>query len=173
MSLVASQITSVTIVYSTVCSGADQRKYQSSASLAFVRGIHRWPVNSPHKWPVTRKMFPFDDVIMIHTIRSLLWFVAICYQWVLPIAHKVTPMALGQSYDCPSATDATLGAMGKDALNPTRKTIQIIWDKMTSSNGNIFRVASPLWGEFTGHREFPSQRPATRSFDFFLWSGFK
>ena len=41
------------------------RKYQSSASLAFVRGIHRWPVNSPHKWPVTRKMFPFDDVIMM------------------------------------------------------------------------------------------------------------
>ena len=49
---------------STVCSGADQRKHQSSASLAFVRGIHRWPVNSPHKGPVTRKMFPFDDVIM-------------------------------------------------------------------------------------------------------------
>ena len=34
------------------------------ASLAFVLGIHQWPVNSPHKWPVTRKMFPFDDVIM-------------------------------------------------------------------------------------------------------------
>ena len=30
----------------------------------FVRGIHRWPVNSPHKGPVTRKLFPFDDVIM-------------------------------------------------------------------------------------------------------------
>ena len=59
-----SQITSLTIVYSTVYSGADQRKHQSSASLAFVRGIHQWPVNSPHKWPVTRKMFPFDDVIM-------------------------------------------------------------------------------------------------------------
>ena len=44
--------------------GADQRKHQSSASLAFVRGIHRWPVNSPHKGPVTRKMFPFDDVIL-------------------------------------------------------------------------------------------------------------
>ena len=41
-----------------------QRKHQSSASLAFVRWIHRWPVNSPHKGPVTRKMFPFDDVIM-------------------------------------------------------------------------------------------------------------
>ena len=58
------QITSLTIV-----SGADQRKHQSSASLAFVRGIHRWPVNSPHKGPVTRKMFPFDDVIM-HDVMS-------------------------------------------------------------------------------------------------------
>ena len=45
-------------------SGADQRKHQSSALLAFVRGILRGPMNSPHKWPVTRKMFPFDDVIM-------------------------------------------------------------------------------------------------------------
>ena len=61
----ASQITSLTIVYATVYSGADQRKHQSSASLAFVRGIHRGPVNSLRKWPVTRKMFPFDDVIMI------------------------------------------------------------------------------------------------------------
>ena len=51
----ASQITSLTIVYSTVYSGADQRKHQSSASLALVRGIHRWTVNSPQKWPVTRK----------------------------------------------------------------------------------------------------------------------
>ena len=51
-------------VYSTVYSGADQRKHQSSASLTFVQGIHRWPVNSPHKGPVTRKMFSFDDVIM-------------------------------------------------------------------------------------------------------------
>ena len=35
-----------------------------AVSLAFVRGIHRWPVNSQHKGPVTWKMFPFDDVIM-------------------------------------------------------------------------------------------------------------
>ena len=65
MGAVASQITSLTIVYSTVYSGADQRKHQSSASLAFVCGIHRWPVNSTHKGPVSRKMFPFDDVIII------------------------------------------------------------------------------------------------------------
>ena len=64
MTRLASQITSLTVVYSIVYSGVIQRKHQSSASLAFVREIHRGPVNFPHKWPVTRKMFPFDDVIM-------------------------------------------------------------------------------------------------------------
>ena len=54
---IASQITSLMIVFLTVYSDADQRKHQSSVSLAFVRGIHRGPVNSPHKWPVTRKCF--------------------------------------------------------------------------------------------------------------------
>ena len=68
MGAIASQITSLTIVYSIVYSDADQRKHQSSALLAFVRGIHRWPVNSPHKWPETLKMFPFDDVIMLLSI---------------------------------------------------------------------------------------------------------
>ena len=70
LSAMASQITSISIVYSTVCSGADERK-QSSASLAFVSGIYRWPVISPHKGPVKRKMFPFDDVMII---RSQYWF---------------------------------------------------------------------------------------------------
>ena len=69
MGAISSQITSLTIVNSTVYSNADKRKHQSSASLAFVRGIHRGPVNSPHKWPVTR-MFPFDDVIM--------WIISTC-----------------------------------------------------------------------------------------------
>ena len=69
MGAIASHITSLTIVYSIVYSEADQRKHQSSASLFFVRGIHRGQVNSPHKWPVTRKMFPFDDVIKHHGAR--------------------------------------------------------------------------------------------------------
>ena len=56
MGAMASQITSLNIVYSTVYWGADQRKHQSSASVAFVR-------------PVTRKMFPFDDVIMPQTVK--------------------------------------------------------------------------------------------------------
>ena len=64
MDAMASQTTSLTIVYLIVYSGADQTKHQSSASLAFVRGTHRGPVNSPYKWPVTRTRFSFDDVII-------------------------------------------------------------------------------------------------------------
>ena len=76
MSATTSQITSLTIVYSPVYSGTDQRKHQSSASLAFVQVIHRGPVNSLHKGSVTREMFPFDDVIILyeylHTLRIFL-----------------------------------------------------------------------------------------------------
>ena len=79
MGAIASQITSLTIGYSTVYSSVDQRKYQRSALLAFVWGIHRWPVNSPHKWPVTWIMFPFDDVIMI--IENVI-DVTKCLQWL-------------------------------------------------------------------------------------------
>ena len=55
MGAMASQITSLTIAYSAIYSGTDQIKYQSFASQAFMRGIHRLPVNSPHKGPVMRK----------------------------------------------------------------------------------------------------------------------
>ena len=65
MDTMTSRITSLTVVYSAVYSGTDQRKHQSSASLAFVRGIHRWPVKSARKGPVRRQWFPFDDVIMV------------------------------------------------------------------------------------------------------------
>ena len=75
MTVMAYQITSLTIVYSTIYSGANQRKNQSSAPLAFVRGIHRWPVNSPQKGPVTRKMFSFEDVVM------LLHYQLNCMRW--------------------------------------------------------------------------------------------
>ena len=61
--VMASQITSLTIVYSTIYSDADQRKHQSSASLAFA-GNSPGTWEFPHKWPVTRKMSPFDHVFM-------------------------------------------------------------------------------------------------------------
>ena len=56
---------------STVCSGPDQRKHQSSALLTFMTGIHRWLMNFLHKGPVTRKMFPFDDVIMLASYKPI------------------------------------------------------------------------------------------------------
>ena len=84
-SAIAYQINGLTIVYSTVYSDADQRKHQSSVSLAFVRGIHRWPVNSPHKGPVTRKVFPFDPVIMGMVNTRLTswetWTITYAYGW--------------------------------------------------------------------------------------------
>ena len=70
MGAMASQITGVTIVYSTVCSGAHQRKHQSSASLAFAREIYRWQVNSPQK-VTNAEMFPFDDIIMYNSLSDL------------------------------------------------------------------------------------------------------
>ena len=59
---------------STVYSGADQRINKSSAPLAFVQRFRRWLVNSPHKWAVIRKMFLFDDVVMIFIwLKNVRW----------------------------------------------------------------------------------------------------
>ena len=88
MGAMASQITRLAIVYSTVYSGANQRKHQGSASLAFVRGIHRWPVNSLHKWPVARKMFPSDDVIIMHPHHIGVK--------LRPVFHKITSLSTHQ-----------------------------------------------------------------------------
>ena len=87
ISAMASQITSLTIVYSTVYSGTDQRKHQSSASLAILMGILRWPINPPQKTPVTRKKLPFDDVIM--QTKFLKAFSAI-FIWSLFLKFQVT-----------------------------------------------------------------------------------
>ena len=89
MSKMASQITSFSIVCSTIYTGADQSKHQSSASLAFVQGIHRWPVNSPHKGPVMRKMFPFDDVIMHNKIVYKHWWSRMGNIFCLDINQKL------------------------------------------------------------------------------------
>ena len=64
MGVIASQIISLRIIYSNIYSGTAHRKHQSSLSLASVMGIHRWPMNFLHKGPVTRKMFPFDDIFV-------------------------------------------------------------------------------------------------------------
>ena len=66
MGAISSQVTGGWIAYSSVCSGVDQSKHQRSISLAFVREIYRWPVNSPCKGPVTRKIIQFDHFIMYY-----------------------------------------------------------------------------------------------------------
>ena len=76
-SVMASQITSLTIVYTNVDSGADQRKRQSSTSLAVVMGIHRWPMNSPHKGPVTW--------IFSHLMTSSWWFIYFLHEHSMQI----------------------------------------------------------------------------------------
>ena len=67
MSMMASHTTGILVVYWNVCSGADKKNTKAPRHLAFVRGIHRWTVSTPHQGPVTRKMFPFDNVIMYTT----------------------------------------------------------------------------------------------------------
>ena len=65
------------------------RKHQSPTSLAYVSGIHRWPVNFPHKGPVTLKMFPFDDVIM--------WYILDPCRQKNVLAHNITPTSTQSS----------------------------------------------------------------------------
>ena len=90
------KITSLTIVYLTVCSGADQRKHQSSVSLAFVRGIHReFPAQRASNaekvsiwwrhhvmWTAQGWQLPFDETAMLGTFRKTLllidWKLRIC-----------------------------------------------------------------------------------------------
>ena len=104
MSMMASQITGVVIVYWMFCSSADQTKHQSSTSLAFVRGIHRWPVNSPHKWPVTRKMFQIDDVIMKSPwpaefpARGPLMWTALSWKLIMGAGHTKGHKHIQNSY---------------------------------------------------------------------------
>ena len=104
MRAMASQITDISIVSSTFCSGAGQRKYQSSASLALVRGIHRWPVN--YKGPIARTMFPFDDVIMNMSHHNLHSFVDLCFVTVLLWIHNGFVWSINILRDCFSGDEA-------------------------------------------------------------------
>ena len=92
MGVMASQITSLMVVYSAVYSGADEIKHQSSASLTFMREIHRGPVNSPHKWPVTQKMGLFDDVIMVYCIVCISPSTPLCGQLTEAYSYQSFPI---------------------------------------------------------------------------------
>ena len=178
MSTIASQITSLTIVYSTVYSSADQSKHQSSASLAFVWEIHRGPVNFPHKWPVTRKMFPFDDVIMkilgicfvaTGTLRPKLWS-----------AWKNVPfpcLNIRNTITSPSWNCAKMNwAKSKSKFHIGIPQSYILWrwnglrwnGIMTSLNGTFSELIAICAGNSPVTGEFPTQRLMTRSYVVFF-----
>ena len=193
----APQITCVSIVCSTVGSGADQRIHQSSASLAFVRGIPRGPMNSPHKRPVMRKRFPFDDVVMqwiskqITCTNSLHIFIFTTGNFYTgnQIAH-----IFRDNIDNQLNPDKTMGCTNLSMLGLQCSKLSLMWGlgndipqkimkavtyprpipnwlfMMTSSNGNIFRVTGPLCGEFTGHRWIALKKASDAELLCFLWS---
>ena len=101
MCAMASQITNLTIIYATVYSRRGSKKTSKLRPLAFVRGIHRWPVNSPHKGPVMRKLFPYDDVIMYpHHLRWIRYLVGISSTEITFVTrrwHKPCLKAMGVS----------------------------------------------------------------------------
>ena len=184
MGAMASQITSLTFVYWTIYSGADQRKHQSSASLASVRGIHRWPVNSPHEWPVTRKMFPFDDVIMCRWGLAT-WHIYMPARWVeSSLLVQVMSWCLFSS---------TINYTSDELLSRHRRWANIsnlnqitnifyqkfAFESVISQTSDIlsgpetkwkhFCVTVPLWGECTGHRWIPLTKASDAEVWCFLW----
>ena len=124
MSARTSQITGVSIFCSTVCSGVDQRKHQRSASLAFVRGIHWWPVVSPHKLLVIQEAFPFPAVIMhVFAIH-------------LPKSDQTRPFHYDDVKWAPSRA--------------TRQFVQQFVFRSTINKTTKICITNPLWGESAG-----------------------
>ena len=127
MSAIGSEITGVLIICLIVCPGTDQRKQQSSALLAFVRGIHRWPVNSPHKGPVMREIFPFDDVIMIifimvFTVNVIFFFHEACLLQQICYQHCASWLLMVWSF----STKASVAAV---SMHPCKSSC--LWVKET------------------------------------------
>ena len=132
----ASQITSLTILYPIAYSGADQRKHQSSALIAFVQGIHRWPLNTPHKGPVTWKIFPFDDVIIatlhrntnhVHNVWGILpqMFIHIAKTLgSISVRHRSNTFASDRYQMC--MTTIHLHKQSEDALQKNRSMQQVL-----------------------------------------------
>ena len=142
MSAIASQITGVSIACSTIYSSATQRKHQSSASLAFVGGIHRRPEDSPHKGPVTRKLFPFDEVIMVTVDISCVPedFIALRFTILL---HS-TPYHLHSQRDISSSQNWSLVLWCKwqSSGGPSTGVLQTTCHPCTRPEGHVIRMAT-------------------------------
>ena len=154
ISAMASQITSLKIAYSTVYSGTDQRKHQSSTSLAFMRGIHR-------SGPVTRKMFPFDGVIMLtKDVRIDVWIpVDVEGMGMVRCNQYQGVRLLGQVY-C-----SLHGIWQGDGVHqgPQHEVVMVTvvdttpWNVVASWHGNVFALRVLCDKNLTATVGFPSQ----------------
>ena len=132
MSAMASQITSVSIVCWIVSSGAGQRIHQSSLSLTIVRRNHCWPMDSTHKGPVKRKIFPFDDVIMqCSYLRS--------HFWVTP--HEAVS-GLSSIYRCDNSSNVI--CMNRSYMLSSGRLFNVVF-VIQSTSIALFRNFSGLW----------------------------
>ena len=152
MSMMASQITCVSIVYSTICSGTDQRKHQSLASLAFVRGIHRWQ----DKAPIMRKMFSFDDVIMLLVFRD--W--CIIYTCILQGGFTATRAIITLHW-------RHNDHKGISNHQPHHCLLNHLFRRRSKKTSKL-RVTSLCVGNSPGTGEFPAQM-ASKGKNVFIW----
>ena len=148
MDAVAPQITSVTIIYSTVYSGADQSKHQRYASLAFLRQF------TGDRWiPRTKTLKCFHLMTSsCHVGIHVLVFDEEGFQ--LPALTQIWEMIAN-------------GNMSESFLKILTRQV-LTYSMMTSSYGNIFRATGQLCGEFTIRRWISRKRPVTRSLDVFF-----
>ena len=171
MSTMAFQITGISIVLSTVCSGADQRKHQSPASLAFVRGMHRWPVNSSHKGPVPRKCFLLMTSSCIYPCPAFngsfvnTGFTNGAVGWVIASNSLIRPRLRPcphrtQNHQCYGLCYAVNILTGIGLTKQRAKFRKALM---------IFCVTGPLCGEFTGHRWIPLTKASYAELRCFLW----
>ena len=152
-------------------SGADQRKHWSSALLAFVRRIHRSPVNFPHKGSVTRKMLPFDDVIVESdglwengmSVYVLLYFIwRICCGWYIFHIDIETNHAGLKWWQI-------LYFTYNSAIAIVRIWFRITLCTWWRHHMEIFSALLDLCaGNLSVTGEFPAQRAVSRSFDIFF-----
>ena len=162
----APQITGVPIVCSTVCSGADQRKTSKLRVTGLCEGKPPMTGGSPHKGPVTRKLFPFDHVIMIKTRNVCIMYTSRIKSFVVITSDYGLPPTQCQSI--PQISSALLPFL------PPGTHFREIWTKtkvsfnnvMMSSNINI----SALQVLCEGNPPVSSQKVSDAELWFYLWS---
>ena len=147
MGAMASQITSLKIVYSTVYSDADQEKNQSSASLAFMRGVHRWPGDSPHKGPVKRNTFPFDDVIMKAVQLWTMKYIVFPQNWIQNL----------QTLICVAVTEGIDGCQSDNPQHWTKNEVKGVTFLLHFCGNCMFRVFFLCWPYIKSKQSYSAQ----------------